>query len=82
MIYEFLLLSVETSFMIQNLLRKNAWSIAGIILGAVAGFLYWKYVGCMSGTCKITSSPVNSTLYFALMGFLFFSLFKKEDHVK
>lgn len=82
MINEFLFLSIEIKFMFQNLFRKNAWSITGLVLGALSGFLYWKYVGCMSGTCKITSSPVNSSLYFAIMGFLFFGLFKKEDHVK
>jgi hypothetical protein len=78
-----LLLRVEIVFdMLQELIRKNILSITGVIVGAVSGFLYWKYVGCLTGTCKITSSPVNSTLYFALMGFLFFNLFKKENHVK
>jgi hypothetical protein len=68
--------------MIQKLIRKNSLSITGAFVGAISGFLYWKYIGCLTGTCKITSSPVNSTLYFALMGFLFFNLFKKENHVK
>jgi hypothetical protein len=68
--------------MLQELIRKNLLSITGIIVGTVSGVLYWKYVGCLTGTCKITSSPVNSTVYFALMGFLFFNLFKKENHVK
>ncbi|SCY75487.1 hypothetical protein SAMN02927916_3207 [Flavobacterium anhuiense] len=53
-------------------------AIIGIIVGAVAGYLYWKFVGCSSGSCAITSSPMNSTLYGALMGGLLFSIFKKE----
>lgn len=53
--------------------------MAGIIIGAVTGYLYWKEVGCASGTCLITSKPLNSSLYGALMGFLIFGLFKKEN---
>jgi hypothetical protein len=50
----------------------------GIIVGAIAGFLYYFYVGCASGTCAITSKPFNSTLYGALMGGLVFNLFIKS----
>lgn len=50
----------------------------GIIVGAIAGFLYYYYVGCASGTCAITSKPFNSTLYGALMGGLVFNIFVKS----
>jgi hypothetical protein len=50
----------------------------GIIVGAIAGFLYYFYVGCASGTCAITSKPFNSTLYGALMGGLVFNIFVKS----
>ena len=50
----------------------------GAIIGGVAGFLYWKYVGCITGTCAITSKPLNSTLYFAFFGAVLLSFFKKE----
>lgn len=43
--------------------------------GAVAGYLYYYYVGCASGTCAITSRPLNSTLYGAAMGGLLFNIF-------
>lgn len=59
---------------------KNKWLVAGIVLGAIAGFLYWKLVGCNSGTCMITSKWPNSTAYGALMGGLLFSMFKKEGN--
>jgi hypothetical protein len=36
---------------------------AGILVGAVAGYLYYRYIGYNSGTCVITSKPLNSTLY-------------------
>lgn len=51
----------------------------GIIIGAVAGYLYYHFVGCSSGTCAITSKPLNSTLYGSLMGGLVFNMFVKEN---
>lgn len=54
----------------------------GVIVGAIAGYAYYHYVGCASGTCAITSKPLNSTLYGALMGGLFFNLFVKENKNK
>jgi hypothetical protein len=68
---------------VKAILQSNFLYLIGALIGAMSGFLYWKYVGCISGTCSITSSPVNSTLYFALMGTLVFGSFKKEKkHVK
>ena len=61
------------------LLQKYKSALIGIAFGAVAGFLYWKFIGCSSGTCAITSKPFNSTLYVALMGFLVAGIFKKEQ---
>jgi hypothetical protein len=43
---------------------------AGIALGGVAGYLYWKFIGCTSGSCPITSNKLTSMLYGAAMGFL------------
>jgi len=51
-------------------LKKNLYRIIFIILGAVAGFLYWKFVGCESGTCKIKSVWYWSTLYGGIFGYL------------
>lgn len=61
----------------MNWIIKNKLVILGIILGAVAGYLYWMFVGCDSGTCAITSKPLNSTLYGAMMGGLTLNLFTK-----
>lgn len=49
----------------------------GAVLGAVSGYAYWYYIGCLSGSCSITSSPINSSLYGAVMGGLFMSIFDK-----
>lgn len=53
------------------------WSI-GIALGAIGGFLYWYYIGCNSGSCAITSSPINSTLYGGMMGGLLLNSFESK----
>lgn len=50
----------------------------GIAIGAIAGYLYYFYIGCVSGTCAITSKPLNSSLYGALMGGLVFNIFMKK----
>jgi hypothetical protein len=44
--------------------------IIGIVLGAAAGFAYYKFVGCSTGACPITSNPFISTIYGAVMGAL------------
>jgi Family of unknown function (DUF6132) len=61
-------------------IKKHHLIIIGIALGAIAGYLYWRNIGCSSGTCLITSKPVNATLYGALMGGLIFSLFTNKKN--
>ena len=47
----------------------NFWKpFLGVTLGGLAGFLYYYFVGCSSGSCAITSSPYMSTIYGGLMG--------------
>jgi len=67
-----------------NKMTKKAIIITavGVIVGAIAGYSYYHYVGCASGTCAITSKPINSTLYGSLMGGLLFNLFVKENKNK
>ena len=57
---------------------NNKLTVIGAIVGAIGGYLYYYFVGCASGTCGITSSPVNSTLYFAILGGLIVNLIKPE----
>lgn len=61
-----------------HFLKKYMLLLAGLAVGAIAGYLYWYFAGCTSGSCAITSRPLNSTLYGALMGGLLFHTFKKE----
>ncbi len=57
----------------------NTYKLAliGVIIGAIAGYFYWKYVGCLTGTCPITSSPFKMTLFGAVIGGLLFDIFRK-----
>ena len=50
--------------------------IVGIIVGGVAGYLYWKHIGCSTGSCPITSGWYNSTLYGMFMGGIVFDLIR------
>lgn len=63
-------------------MKINKWIIlgGGLVTGAVFGYGYWYYVGCMSGSCPITSSPVNSTAYGAVLGVLTVNLFLPSKH--
>ena len=62
----------------KNWVINNKLLLAGIIVGALGGFLYWQQIGCTTGSCAITSKWRNSTAYGALMGGLLFSIFRKE----
>jgi uncharacterized membrane protein YpjA len=66
----------------KKFLNKNWLYLVGAFVGAIAGYIYYKQVGCSTGTCMITSKPLNSTVYFAVMGALVFGMFKKETHAQ
>jgi hypothetical protein len=40
-----------------------------VILGALGGYMYYAFIGC-NGSCAITGSLVNSTLYGSLVGLI------------
>lgn len=52
--------------------------VAGIIVGAIGGYIYYIQVGCKSGTCAITSNPALTMLWGAILGFLIFDMFRKK----
>ncbi len=49
-----------------------------VIGGALVGLGYYLAVGCPTGTCPITSSPLSSMLYMGLVGALLSTVVKKE----
>lgn len=68
----------------KEFITQYKLSIAGIMIGAILGYAYYYFIGCTTGSCAITSKPVNSTLYGSVMGYLLFSVFEKskkpQDH--
>lgn len=59
--------------------RNKKWikyppSVALTVLGAVGGYCYYRFVGCVSGTCAITSNPLISTIYGGIIGALLSSV--------
>ena len=62
----------------MKFIQKYKITLIGVIIGAIGGYLYYHFVGCASGTCSITSKPLNSSLDGALMGGLLFNIFQKD----
>jgi len=65
--------------MIKKVFTQYWLVLLGVVIGALGGYLYWLYIGCSSGSCPITSSPLLSSLWGAVMGGLLFSIFKREE---
>jgi len=55
---------------ISSYIKSKRLQIIFLIAGGVGGFLYWRFVGCVSGTCAIKSVWYWSTLWGATMGYL------------
>lgn len=68
--------------MVKTFLFRYKLELIGGAIGALAGYAYWYYVGCASGSCAITSRPLNSTVYGLVMGALLFSVFSKQKKEK
>lgn len=66
----------------KKFVNNNRLYLIGAAVGAIAGYIYYQQIGCSTGTCMITSKPLNSTVYFAVMGALVFGMFKKETHAQ
>ena len=60
-------------------MKHIKWLIA-VLVGGVAGFVYWYFIGCNTGSCAITSSPMNSSLYGGLLGILFVNAFARDKN--
>jgi len=46
--------------------------IAYPALGGALGFLYYKFIGCRTGVCPLTSTPIGSVFLGAMIAFFIF----------
>jgi hypothetical protein len=67
----------------ESLTKHNIWAwtkrLLPVIMGATTGYAYYYFIGCVSGTCPITSNPWISTAYGALLGFFILPSRKKRE---
>lgn len=54
----------------KEFFKKYILSIAFSVVGVVAGFLYWRFIGCNSGTCPITSNWYTTVIAGGIIGYL------------
>lgn len=83
-LFSFLLICVVNKNNMKEFLIKYRFKILFITLGTIAGLLYWRFIGCTSGTCPITSHWYTSGAYGMLFGWLISDLFKtnKKNEIK
>jgi len=65
--------------MLKKFLSRHWLKLVGVLLGSIGGFAYFYFVGCKSGTCPISSNPYISIVYGAVLGYLFFDMFKVKS---
>lgn len=54
----------------KKYLQNNRLQLLFTLIGAAGGFFYWKFVGCLDGTCPIRSVWYWSTLWGGSVGYL------------
>lgn len=55
----------------DKLKKQFTWKhLIGGVVGLIGGFLYYRFVGCSTGSCPITSNPWLSLLWGGVMGYL------------
>lgn len=60
-------------------IKKYKFEIIGGIIGLLGGYLYWRYVGCVSGTCPIKANWYTMAPYGMLFGILLGGLIKPKE---
>lgn len=71
-------ISREASDM-KKKLKKWLRPVLFTLGGALMGLGYYALVGCSTGSCAITASPVNTILYMGLMGWLLSGIFGSQS---
>lgn len=78
----FLFICVVNINTMKEKLIKYRFKILFVIFGGIAGFLYWRFVGCTTGICPITSNWYASVPYGMLFGWLVSDLVKPNKKIE
>jgi len=71
--------NIEESIWKRRYLKVfTLFSIIGIVVGAIGGYIYYAKIGCSNGSCAISSNPYISTLWGAVMGYLLGDMFNPK----
>ncbi|HUK82677.1 MAG TPA: DUF6132 family protein [Verrucomicrobiae bacterium] len=57
-------------------MKTVATIIVGVVVGGALGFANYRFVGCKTGACPLTSNPWISTFYGMLVGGIITSGFR------
>lgn len=68
---------IRTTLKSRNMIKN----IAGLVIGAIAGSIYYTTVGCTSGSCAITSNPYMTIIWGGLLGYLLADIIKIKEKV-
>ncbi len=55
------------------------WKATPVVLGAAGGYLFYRFVGCKTGSCPITGSPWLSTIGWSAPGLPFAAGWKGQE---
>lgn len=61
--------------MMKNFLLKYWYVVLLAVIGLAGGYLYWRFIGCKTGSCPITSNWYSSALVGGIIGYLAGDLF-------
>lgn len=63
----------------KDFIQKYRLQLILAVIGAVAGFFYWRFVGCQSGSCPLKSVWYYNVLFGGLIGYLLADMYVDYD---
>lgn len=64
----------------KEFIRKHKIGLLLIVPGVIGGYLYWYYIGCLSGTCPLKSNWYYTVLFGGLIGYFIGDII--DDYIK